>query len=310
MVSIAMSSCERIKTPQQREEQAEMHNATATVVFATALAEEITKVRLTQDALPTPEPTNTLTPSQTVKAEPIAGEKIGVVLMHGKGGTPSSQLSSLDSALRGAGVIVENNLMPWGRGRIYDKTYQDSMIEIDEYVNKLKAQGAKKIVVAGHSLGANAALGYGATRDGLSGIIAIATGHFPETSGFQAKLNGSAVKAKAMVDAGNGEKTGSFKDINIGSQANANVSANIYHSWFSQTGPADVLSNTKKIKKGTPVLWIDSKNDIIPKRFGQSYAFDHAPSNSQNKYVSLSASHFQAPTASIEAVVAWLRQKK
>ncbi len=241
-----MSSCERIKTPQQREEQAEMHNATATVVFATALAEEITKVRLTQDALPTPEPTNTLTPSQTVKAEPIAGEKIGVVLMHGKGGTPSSQLSSLDSALRGAGVIVENNLMPWGRGRIYDKTYQDSMIEIDEYVNKLKAQGAKKIVVAGHSIGANAALGYGATRDGLSGIIVIATGHFPETSGFQAKLNGSAVKAKAMVDAGNGEKTGSFKDINIGSQANANVSANIYHSWFSQTGPADVLSNTKK----------------------------------------------------------------
>jgi hypothetical protein len=45
-------------------------------------------------------------------------------------------------------------------------------------------------------------------------------------------------------------------------------------------------------------------------RLGQSYAFDHAPSNSQNKYVSLSASHFQAPTASIEAVVAWLRQLK
>jgi pimeloyl-ACP methyl ester carboxylesterase len=128
-----------------------------------------------------------LTACQTTKVDPLPGDRIGMVLMHGKGGTPK-YVSSLGSALRGAGVLVETPSMPWSRHRIYDKGYEESMDEIDTYVAQLKAAGARRIFVAGHSLGANAALGFGARREGLSGIILLAYGHVPGIPGFARKL--------------------------------------------------------------------------------------------------------------------------
>ena len=58
--------------------------------------------------------------------------------------------------------------MPWSARRIYDATYDQAMDEIDASVEKLKKAGAKKIAVIGHSLGANAAIGYAARRKGLA----------------------------------------------------------------------------------------------------------------------------------------------
>jgi 2',3'-cyclic-nucleotide 2'-phosphodiesterase (5'-nucleotidase family) len=42
--------------------------------------------------------------------------------------------------------------MPWHRNRIYDKTFEDSLQEINAHVEKLIQKGAKKVFVAGHSL--------------------------------------------------------------------------------------------------------------------------------------------------------------
>ncbi len=101
----------------------------------------------------------------------------GVVLLHGKGGTPTSMIEGLTESLRKEGAVVEAPELPWSRRRMYDATYDQAMAEIDLAVQKLKWAGATKIVVAGHSLGANAAIGYGARRDGLAAVIALAPGH-------------------------------------------------------------------------------------------------------------------------------------
>jgi len=78
-------------------------------------------------------------------AEPIAGPRIGALVMHGKGGTPTRHIDALISALKSVGVLVEAPLMPWGKDRIYDRSYEDSLAEIDGYVAKLKAAGAQRI---------------------------------------------------------------------------------------------------------------------------------------------------------------------
>ena len=57
--------------------------------------------------------------------------------------------------------------MPWSFHRRYAATYDQAMTEIDAAVAELKAKGARRIVVIGHSLGANAAIGYAARRRGL-----------------------------------------------------------------------------------------------------------------------------------------------
>src|SRR4029078_1845635 len=116
----------------------------------------------------------------------------GVVLMHGKGGNPESNLiAPLTVALEANGALVIAPLMPWygaqGRPQVYAETYDQAMQTIEHAAAALRAKGASKIIVAGESLGSNAALGYGA-RHGhdLAGIMALAPGHVPELPKFRA----------------------------------------------------------------------------------------------------------------------------
>ncbi|MBI5042847.1 MAG: alpha/beta hydrolase [Nitrospirae bacterium] len=122
--------------------------------------------------------------------------KIGIVLLHGKGGSPKSRhLSGLVRDLEKEGFIVITPEMPYSKDREYDKSYEDTVSEIDKYVSELKKRGTSKIFVAGHSLGANAALYY-AAKTSVDGVLAIAPGHVPELQGFQSKLEGSVERAK------------------------------------------------------------------------------------------------------------------
>jgi len=242
---------------------------------------------------------------QTVKINPISGEKIGVVLMHGKGGT-LKYVSSLGSALNGAGVLVETPLMPWSRDRIYDKGYEESMAEIDTYVARLKAAGAKRIVVAGHSIGANAALGYGARREGLSGVILLAYGHVPGIPGFARKLFESTHRAQTMISAGKGEESAIFKDSG-GGNSTATSSANDLFSWFDPRGPAIISKNARKVKPNTPVLCIDGSSD--PRQRCNMIMF-RLPKNPMNRDMMVNAGHLGTPSSSVKEVIDWLRTLK
>ena len=109
-----------------------------------------------------------------------SGDDLGVVLLHGKGGLPTGYIRELASALQGKGYLVSTPTMPWAKNRIYDASFEQAMVEIDREVDALRQKGAKLIVVAGQSLGANAALGYAASRNRVGGIIALAPAHNPE----------------------------------------------------------------------------------------------------------------------------------
>ena len=102
-------------------------------------------------------------------------------------------------------------------------------------------------MVGGHSLGASAALGYAARREGLSGVIVLAAGHFPGIDGFQKKTGYSWKKAKKMVDAGKGEKKGRFADINQGRRSKRSTTANTFLSYFDPNGPAVYRNNAETI---------------------------------------------------------------
>ena len=248
-----------------------------------------------------------VTACQTAKVEidTISGPKIGMVLMHGKGGA-TQKIDSLADALRGAGVLVETPLMPWSRKRIYAKTYEDPMGEIDAAVNRLKAKGAKRIVVGGHSLGANAALGYGARRDGLAGVILLAYGHVPSGRVFPSKLGSSIAKAKAMIDAGNGMKTAGFGDLNQGRTPSRSVRADIYYSWFAPDGPASDKNNAGNVKNGTPVLWVSGTQDRVSK-FGKGLIYSKIPSHPKSNFVVIQSNHINTPRDSVKTVSGWLR---
>ncbi|MBT3305728.1 MAG: hypothetical protein HN377_04525 [Alphaproteobacteria bacterium] len=225
-----------------------------------------------------------------------AEEKIGVVLMHGKRGTAMerSPVGKLAYQLEIAGFLVATPDMPWHRNRWLTKDYEQSMEEIDSVVADLKSRGATKIVVGGHSIGANAALGYGARRDGLNGI-----------DDYQLMLDNDYQRAQEMVEAGKGEETADFKDINQKEASDWNLKARVYLSWFDPQGPASMKKNSTALRPGTPLMWVDGVKDFSAK--GKYYAFESAPAHPKNAYVVVDGNHGNAPIKGKKEIIAWLK---
>jgi len=234
-----------------------------------------------------------------------AAEKVGVLLMHGKLGTSLSKspIGKLTNSLKRKGFLVLAPDMPWSRKRGYDKTFEESVTEIDENVEELRKKGATKIVIGGHSMGANAALGYGARRVGLSGILAIAPGHVPEYNGFQNKND--LKRAKEMVESGNGDQKKIFSYPSKGKKRKIKMRAEVYLSWFDPSGPAVMPVNAANLKSGTSLLWIIGEKDRMYFR-GKDYAFNKAPPNKKNAYIVVKGGHKVTPQKGESKIINWL----
>jgi len=235
-----------------------------------------------------------------------AGSKIGIVLMHGKNGSPATpSVSRLASRLDFEGFIVITPDMPYSRGRQYDKSYEDTAVEIDGAVAELKKRGANRIFIAGHSLGANVALYYGTIKV-VDGVLAIASGHAIETPQFQERIGDSVERAKALLKEGKGDERARFQDTNQGINYTIRVTPKIYLSWFDPDGHAVVPRNAAALKPGTALLWVIGTQDRLYKR-GSAYAFDKVPANANNKYLVVNSDHMDTPKDAAEEIVKWLK---
>ncbi len=233
-----------------------------------------------------------------------AAERVGVVLMHGKWGNPNNAITVLSDKLESAGILVLRPEMPWSRKREYDVDYSQALDEIATAIAQLKAKGATRVVVAGHSMGANAALGYAARHDDMAGIVAIAPGHSPEL--FATKLGGSIAKAKTMVAEGKADETAQFDDLNQGKTKPITCKAGVYASYFDPQGPAVMPVNAAAFKRPTPLLWVVGVGDPLYPR-GEDYAFNKAPFHPDNRYLVVEGSHMDTPTIAADQIIEWIK---
>jgi pimeloyl-ACP methyl ester carboxylesterase len=229
---------------------------------------------------------------------------VGIVLMHGKQGSPASVINRLADRLASAGYVVSTPTMPWSRNRIYDKTVNEAMREIDRECAMLRKQGARKIIVAGQSLGANAAIRYAATRGKIDGLIALAPGHSPESSRMREVFAEDVERAKEKIEAGNVSQAILFHDGNMGRKFQIYVRPDVYLSWMAPEGPAVMPKNAASIRSPIPILYIVGSLD--PWATPKDRVFDKAPFHPKSRFVTVSADHLGVPSASIEVVLDWL----
>jgi dienelactone hydrolase len=229
----------------------------------------------------------------------------GIVLMHGKGGGPGGLIGSTAAALQAAGAKVVMPEMPWSRSRMYDAAYEQAMAEIDQAVAQLKAQGASRIVVAGQSFGANAAIGYAARRSGLSAVVALAPGHVPERPMFAQRVAPSLAKARQLIADGKGDQPGTFSDQNQAVLSDVRATPKVYVSYFDPNGPAPMPKNAAAMKP-VPFLWVIGRDDPLFAQ-GEGYAFNRAPKTPHNKYLVVNARHENTPDVAKADVVVWLK---
>ena len=235
-------------------------------------------------------------------------EGFGIVYLHGKGSWPGSFNGGILSALQDEGALVAEPEMPWSFQRRYDATYGQAMAEIDAAVAGLKAKDARRIVVIGHSLGANAAIGYAARHPDLAGVVALSPGHLPETGRMRGFVADAVARAKTLIAAGKGNVPATFPDMAQGIPLIAHATPLVYLSMFDPDGPAVIPKNAAAIGAAPhppPLLWVVGKLDPIDRR-GPQYAFAAAAKNPKSKYIEVFAGHLTAPLAARDQVVAWI----
>ena len=86
--------------------------------------------------------------SVAFSAEP----KIGIVLLHGNG-HPTALINGLLHKLEAQHFFVEHPEMPYSKDRSYDKDVDSAVKQVNEAFSDLKAKGATKLFIAGHSKG-------------------------------------------------------------------------------------------------------------------------------------------------------------
>lgn len=246
-----------------------------------------------------------------------ATEKVGVVLMHGKspGGPDDPSLSSLVGKMNSAGMVVLVPNMPWSRQRYIDVPWETAMVEIDNHVKQLRAEGATRIVLAGHSMGCPAAMSYAANRKGVDAIVLLAPGHSPllyyqglPQAPFRSWVVKESIdKAREMVASQRGDEANvSFGDINQGRRAQVWTTPRTFLSYFEPNSDAEMSVTAPRVPPEVPVLWVIGDGDSLIK-LGRDYVFNKLPPNPHSKYLEISANHLSTPAKAADQVIEWLR---
>ena len=246
-------------------------------------------------------------------AEPAADlhdllHDLGVVYLHGKGGWPGAFNGGILGALKEEGALVATPEMPWSFHRRYDATFDQALTEIDAAIATLKSDGARRIVLIGISLGANAAIGYAARHPELTGVVALAPGHLPDVGNMRSFVADAVARAKTLIADGKGNVPQSFPDMAQGIPLTTTATPSVYLSWFDPDGPAVIPRNAALIGAApapVPLLWVVGKLDPIDRR-GPEYAFNALAKNPKSQYVEVFAGHLTTALAARRQVIDWI----
>jgi len=228
-------------------------------------------------------------------------ERFGIVLLHGKTGMPS-QFTLLATDLTDLGYLVETPEMCWSVRRIFDRSFSGCLEDVDAAVARLKTDGAEGIIVAGHSLGGVGALFYGATRDGLAGIIALAPDGDPVGFGRIPVIAKSVAAARADVKAGKGDIVMTFNDFVLGKPLPVKAKAADFLTFYGADSPAVMTTTIPKLK--APLLWVAGTKDSSQRN--AEALFRKAPKRPQNSFVKVNAGHLATPGAAFDPILDWL----
>jgi pimeloyl-ACP methyl ester carboxylesterase len=242
-------------------------------------------------------------------AEPAADlHGLGVVYLHGKGGWPGALNGGIVGALQEEGALVVTPEMPWSFHRRYDATFDQALAEIDAAIAGLKSHDARRIVLIGVSLGANAAIGYAARHPELAGVVALAPGHLPDVGNMRSFVSDGVARAKTLIAEGKGNVPQSFPDMAQGIPLATTATPAVYLSWFDPEGPAVIPKNAALMGAAAspvPLLWVVGKLDPIDRR-GPEYAFAALAKNPKSQYVEVIAGHLTTALVARRQVVDWI----
>ena len=239
---------------------------------------------------------------------PAQGDPIGIVIMHGKGGAPTGYVATLARTLEGKGYLVANLEMPWSGRRNYDVTVERGEQEVETAVAGLRAKGAKKVFVSGHSQGGAFAL-HMAGRQGIDGVIAMAPGGDVGNRVFREQLGESVARARRLVAEGKGNDPARLEDYEGAKGTYPVIAAPaVYLTWFEPEGAMNMGRAARAANPQVPILWIVGQGERPGLRKANIPLFQSLPNNPRTRLYEPNSDHFGAPSASADEIVRWTKE--
>lgn len=232
--------------------------------------------------------------------------RIGVVLMHGKGGRPEGLVAELAASLQARGLRLRNLEMPWSGRRNYDVGPDGAEAEVARALEELRREGAARLFLVGHSQGGLFALHLGA-RLPLAGVVAVAPGGNVAGQVYEQYIGRDRARARELVAAGRGSEVGDFADYEGGkSTTEVRTRAEIYWAWFNPQGVMHQERALRALPSQLPVLYIAPTADFPALRRANPSLYALLPSQPLTRYLQPTASHTNAPTVARDAIADWL----
>lgn len=245
-------------------------------------------------------------PLAPAQAPPAPG--IGVVVMHGKGGSPARHVNGLASFLEQKGYLVANLEMPWSGRREYDVPVDAAEKEVDAALDAMRARGAGKVFVAGHSQGGVFALYYGGRRP-VDGVVAIAPGGNVANQVFRKELGPALEQARRLVAEGKGHEKARLSDYeNAKGTFSVTSTPAAWLTWFDPDGAMNQVKSSKALGPQVPVLFVAPRNDYPGLVRVRPMMFDALPRHALTRMTEPDASHIDAPSAAREEIARWIAE--
>lgn len=230
---------------------------------------------------------------------------IGVVVMHGKGGSPQKWVDGLANALTQAGYRVANLSMPWSRKRSYDVDVLATVEEVNRVFGRMREQGVQKVFIAGQSQGGLFAAVY-AGQARVDGLILLAPGGMVDAQGFVRRLAPDRQRAQDLMAQGRGDQIEDFNDFEGSKGLFARrTTGRIFWSWFDPNG-LFTSAAFGRVRPETPTLFVAPTRDYPSLKSGKARWFAALPPHPRTRLYEPDADHMGVPSVAAPEVVRWI----
>jgi dienelactone hydrolase len=230
--------------------------------------------------------------------------RVGIVLMHGIG-APAASMEPLAQRFRQAGWRVANLDLPFGTAA-FSEPVEVGERTVIAAIERLRREGAQRIVLAGFSLGGLFAA-HMAGRTQVDALVAIA----PNGGSDMKKLDDQLARARELIAAGRGQERTTLQDSDVVSPARYDIVGTVptaYVSWFDPAGVMNWGRVWRGLRPGTPVLLVVPTRDLANLRQVKRVLWEGLPPHPANRLYEPRSDHLGAPMASAEESVRWIRE--
>lgn len=231
------------------------------------------------------------------------------ILVHGKGTGPSAPqcaLTALYNKLQLESYIVDYVDYPWSWARAYDLKFEDSIIEVKQAIERVRARGATRINLVGHSLGANLLLYYATLHNDFDNLILLCPAHNTHLDRFKFMVAWSLDHAAEQLQIGD-DTPRPYVDYHFRRIEVHYFKPSTYISYFdSVRGKCNMSLNASKMIPGINLLVVIGAADVSTE-MTEDTVFNRAVKTPQSKFITIpGGSHENVPREVVGIVKDWI----